>query len=87
MFTIEKKIKFLDISKWKKLRQCIQCIIVTIFKYLMVIVKPFERCTSNGELLKLLTKVNDWQLYRSIHNMNIIILSSFTKTERLVSEQ
>lgn len=53
----------------------------------MVIVKPFERCTSNSELLKLLTKVNDWQLYRSIHNMNIIILSSFTKTERLVSEQ
>lgn len=53
----------------------------------MVIVKPFERCTSNGELQKLLTKVNDWQLYRSIHNMNVIILASFTKTEHLVSEQ
>lgn len=33
-------------------------IIVTIFKYLMVIFRPFEQCASNGDLQKLLTKVN-----------------------------
>jgi len=55
---LKKRLSFLISVHGKKTKTVYNAIIVTIFKYLMVIFRPFEQCASNGELQKLLTKVN-----------------------------
>lgn len=59
MFTIEKKIGFLiEVHGEKKLRQCIQCHYSNNIQISNGNIQPFEQCASNGDLQKLLTKVN-----------------------------